>query len=164
MKYCPICTSELITADIDGTQRLSCPSEDCDYVFWDNPIPVVAGIVECDGSVVLVRNVGWPEKMFGLIAGYLEKNETPEESIVREVKEELGISASICEFIGYYPFHEMNQLLLVFHLEAKGDIVLGKELEAHRLIPADKLKPWPFGTGIAVQDWLHARKGKRNDE
>jgi hypothetical protein len=108
---------------------------------------VVAGIVEYDGSVVLVRNVGWPEKMYGLIAGYLEKNETPE------------IIANIREFVGYYPFFEMNQLLLVFHLSAMGDIVLGKELESHKLVPVNKLKPWPFGTGLAVQDWLRAREG-----
>jgi NADH pyrophosphatase NudC (nudix superfamily) len=97
--------------------------------------------------------------MYGLIAGYLEKNETPEESIVREVKEELGIIANIREFVGYYPFFEMNQLLLVFHLSAMGDIVLGKELESHKLVPVNKLKPWPFGTGLAVQDWLRAREG-----
>ena len=159
MKFCPICTTELVTADIDGVQRLICPSDECEYVYWDNPTPVVAGIVECDGSVVLVRNVGWPEKMFGLITGYLEKNETPEECILREVREELGMSAQICEFVGYYPFFELNQLLLVYHLTAEGDIVLGNELEAHRLISINKLKPWPFGTGIAVKEWLGARKG-----
>jgi NADH pyrophosphatase NudC (nudix superfamily) len=158
MKYCPLCATDLIIIDVDGTKRLSCPSNECDYVFWDNPTPVVAGIVELDGSVILVRNVGWPEKMFGLIAGYLEKNETPEEGILREVREELGVEGHIQEFVGYYPFYELNQLLLVFHVTAAGEIVLGKELEAHKLIQANVLKPWPSGTGLALKDWLEARK------
>jgi len=49
-------------------------------------------------------------------------------------------------------------LLLVFHVTAAGEIVLGKELEAHKLIQANALKPWPFGTGLALKDWLEARK------
>lgn len=163
MKYCPLCATELNIADIDGAQRLSCPSSECDYVYWDNPTPVIAGIIETDGSIVLVRNAGWPEKMFGLIAGYLEKNETPEEGILREVKEELGLEGKIDGFVGFYPFFEMNQLLLVFHIITKGEIVLGKELEAYKLIPTDKLKPWPFGTGLAVKDWLEARQEEVND-
>ncbi len=158
MKFCPQCTQELKVLEFDGVERLACPSSDCDFVYWDNPTPVVAGIVELDGSVILVRNVGWPEKMFGLIAGYLEKNETPEDGILREVREELGLEGQIQDFVGYYPFYELNQLLLVFHVRAAGEIVQGKELEAHKLIQANVLKPWPFGTGLALKDWLEARK------
>ncbi len=36
------------------------------------PIPVVAAIVELDGMVILARNRLWPEKMFGLVTGFLE--------------------------------------------------------------------------------------------
>lgn len=158
MKHCPLCATELNIADIDGTPRLSCPSIECEYVFWDNPTPVVAGIVELDGSVLLVRNVGWPEKMFGLITGFLEKGETSEESILREVKEELDLGGRINEFIGNYSYFELNQLLLVYHVIASGEIRLGSELEEYKRIPPEKLRPWPFGTGLAVQDWLEARK------
>jgi NADH pyrophosphatase NudC (nudix superfamily) len=160
MKFCPICTTELIYAAVDGAQRLKCPSQGCGYVYWDNPIPVVVGIVELNNSVILVRNVGWPEKMFGLVTGFLEKEETPEESILREVEEELGIIAQISQFVGYYAYFDLNQLLLVFHLTAEGDIVLGSELEDFRVIPIRKLKPWDFGTGIALKEWLEARRGR----
>jgi NADH pyrophosphatase NudC (nudix superfamily) len=153
----------LAAVDIDGVERLSCPSSECEFVHWNNPIPVVAGIVEVEGSVVLVRNVGWPEKMFGLVTGFLEKHETPEECILREVEEELGLNAQIYEFVGNYAYFDLNQLLLVFHLKAEGDVVLGKELQDHRIIPITKLRPWPFGTGLALEDWLKAR-GELNDE
>jgi NAD+ diphosphatase len=48
------------------------------YVHWDNPAPVVAAIVEMEGAVILARNRAWPESMFGLITGFLEKGETPD--------------------------------------------------------------------------------------
>jgi len=42
----------------------------------------------------------------------------------------------------------------------QGEIVLGKELADLKIIPPDRLKPWPFGTGPAVKDWLARRAAK----
>ena len=157
MKYCPLCGRELVTREIDGAARLGCPSETCSYVFWDNPTPVVAAIVELEGSVVLVRNRLWPEKMFGLVTGFLECGETPESAVIREVREELGLEGSIAGFVGFYSFLEMNQLILAFHVSASGTVALGEELAEVRYVSPDRLKPWPFGTGHSVKDWLEKR-------
>jgi len=159
MKYCPLCAHELVISEIDGRPRQGCKSEKCDYVFWDNPTPVIGAIVELDGDVVLVRNKGWPEKMFGLVTGFLEKGETPEDGIIREVKEELGLDGQIESFVGYYSFFQMNQLILAFHVKAEGKIILGEELDEVRHIKPEKLRPWRFGTGYAVLDWLKKRQG-----
>ncbi|MCP4665462.1 MAG: NUDIX domain-containing protein [Deltaproteobacteria bacterium] len=158
LKFCPQCGTGLRIADIDGRDRLGCPSEECDYVFWDNPTPVVAAIVELDGEVVLVRNKAWPEKMFGLVTGFLERGESPDEGVLREVKEELGLEGEVEGFVGYYSFFPMNQLILAFHVKAQGTIVLGEELIECKAVRPDKLRPWRFGTGHAVQDWLDKRK------
>lgn len=157
MKYCPLCGKGLVSRETDGRQRLACPTEECSYVFWDNPAPVVAAIVELDHSVVLVRNRLWPEKMFGLVTGFLERGETPETAAIREVREELGLDGTIAGFIGYYSFFEMNQLILAFHVIAQGTPVIGEELAEVRYVSPDRLKPWPFGTGHAVRDWLEKR-------
>ena len=111
MKYCPKCGRKLIKAEIGGRARLKSSSEACGYVYWDNPTPVVAAIVELDGKVVLTRSKGWPEKWHGLVAGFLEKGETPEDSVLREVKEELGLEGQIVDFVGYYSFTLRNQLI-----------------------------------------------------
>lgn len=158
MKFCPLCRSELVIAEVDGRQRKKCVTETCDYVFWENPTPVVAAIVELDGDVVLVRNKGWPEKMFGLVTGFLEKGETPEEGVVREVKEELGLKGEIAGFVGHYSFFRMNQLILAYHIKAHGEIVIGEELAEVKPVSPERLRPWRSGTGYAIQDWLNARK------
>ena len=61
-------------------------------------------------------------------------------------------------FVGAYPFFAMNQLLLAFHVVASGEIVLGEELVEVKPVALEKLKPWPFGTGLAVRDWLANRR------
>ena len=82
MRFCPGCGSPLAVSQIDGKERLVC-SATCGYVFWDNPIPIVAAIVELGDSVILVRNKAWPEKFLGLVTGFLEKGETPEKAIAQ---------------------------------------------------------------------------------
>lgn len=157
MNFCPKCGSPLVTKVIDAGSREACPADSCGYVFWNNPVPVVAAIVEHEGKVILVRNQGWPEKMFGLVSGFLEKGETPDDAALREVKEELGLDGRIESFIGYYSFMEMNQLILAFHIVATGEILMGEELQEYKCVDPLKIRPWPFGTGPAVKDWLEMR-------
>ena len=157
MRFCPRCANPLVVSQIDGKERLVC-SATCGYVFWENPVPVVAAIIELDDSVILVRNKEWPEKFLGLVTGFLEKGETPEEAILREVKEELGLAGTIAGFVGYYSFFQMNQIILAFHVKATGAVTLGNELAEFKSISPDKVRPWSFGTGLAVKDWLEKRK------
>ncbi|MDR2240273.1 MAG: NUDIX domain-containing protein [Zoogloeaceae bacterium] len=157
MKFCPRCAAPLDGRDIAGRMRRVCPNAACGYVFWDNPLPVLAGLVERDGLIVLARNSAWPEKMFGLITGFMERDETPEEGIAREVKEELGLDTLSASLIGVYPFQRRNEVILAYHVTAHGEIALNEELSEFRLIPPQKLRPWDAGTGMAVRDWLSRR-------
>ena len=173
-KFCPQCATPLITADINGIPRLKCPA--CDFVHWDSPIPVVAAIVEHEGKVVLTRSKGWPEKWVGIVAGFLEKNETPEsgvlrevreeknetpeQGVLREVKEELGLDGEIVSFVGHYAFELRNQIIFAYHIRAEGEITLGDELESIKTVPPEEVRPWSLGTGPALKDWLARRNSK----
>jgi len=158
-KFCPACASQLAAHEFEGHTRYICTSEPCGYTFYDNPVPVVAALLEHGETVILVRNKGWPESWFGLVSGFLEKGESPEAGILREVKEEVGLRGEIVSFIGAYSFVEMNQVILAYHVRGHGDIQLGDELAGMKTVPPDKLRPWPLGTGHAVRDWLKARGG-----
>lgn len=157
VKYCSYCGHELINKRINGKDYRACPGEGCDYVFWDNPLPVVAAIVEHDGNVLLARNKLWPEKMYGLITGFLERGESPESAVLREVKEELGLDAEPAGMVGVYPFLERNQVILAYHVRARGEIKMNEELADVIAVAPERLRPWPFGTGPAVRDWLKGR-------
>ena len=156
-KFCPFCKTELVVKLRDEVNRLTCGDATCGYVFWDNPIPVVAAIVEMDDDVVLVRSKGWPEKWFGLVTGFLEREETPDQAVLREINEELGLEAQISELIGVYSFEQRNELIIAYHVHGNGTIILGDELAEYKLISKNRLRAWGFGTGLAVQDWLKSR-------
>ncbi len=158
-KFCPRCGKPLEKGTREGRERLLCSSPECGYVFWDNPLPVVAALVEYRGKILLARNRAWPEKVFALITGFLEKDESPEEGVLREVREELNLDGTIEGMIGVYGFTQANQLIVAYHVKAEGEITLNEELAEVREVPFDRLKAWPFGTGLAVRDWLAGRKG-----
>ena len=56
MNFCPQCATPLEWADFGGRMRAGCPRPRCGFVHWDNPVPVVGGIVEWENQIVLVRN------------------------------------------------------------------------------------------------------------
>ena len=158
-QFCPLCRTELVVRELSARARRACPRAECGFVAWDNPVPVVAAIVERSGAVVLVRSRGWPDNYFGLVAGFLELGESPEAGMLREVEEELGITARSPQFIGTYPFARMNQIIFVYHVQAgPGEIRLcERELDAYKCIALDRLRPWSQGTGPGLRDWLASR-------
>jgi len=110
-KFCPACAAPLIDRAVDAGPRGACAAG-CGFVHYDNPTPVIAAIVEHDNAVVLARNKAWPRHFYGLITGFLERGESPQEGAVREVKEELNLDAASPVLVGVYSFERMNQVRL----------------------------------------------------
>lgn len=159
MNFCPKCGKSLQTETRGGKDRPVCADKSCGYVFWNNPVPVVAAIVERGENVVLVQSHGWPAEWYGLITGFLEYKEMPEEAVLREVKEEIGLDVQMGSYIGMYPFYQMNQLIIAYHVIAEaGEIQLDtEELAGYKEVRIEEVKPWPMGTGVALRDWLRSR-------
>lgn len=158
MNYCPNCATELAETVIDGEIRRACAADQCDYVHWNNPTPVLAGLVELDGKMVMAHNVAWPKEFYSVITGFLEKGETPEDGIIRETKEELNLHVLDLSLVGVYAFEQMNQVIIAYHVRAAGEVKLNHELDDYRLVPMDELQPWKFGTGLAIRDFLKQRQ------
>ena len=127
-------------------------------MHWDNPVPVVAALIEFQGKIVLARNSQWPEGVFSLITGYLERNETPEEAVVREVKEELGLDSKVQELLGCYSFIEKNQIILAHWVVATGELETGDEVAEIKILSRNELELWQFGclalTSTIAKQWL----------
>lgn len=158
MRYCPVCASELISrADVGDANRLRLACPDGHWVHWDNPLPVLAALVEYEGRILLARNAAWTDKIFALITGFMERDETPEQGVARELKEETGLQADEITLIGVYEFMRKNELIIAYHVKASGEICLSPELAEFRLIAPERLRPWRAGTGYAMADWMRAR-------
>jgi NAD+ diphosphatase len=161
-RFCLACGTPLapIVADEDGgaKTRLRCPA--CGWTHWNNPTPVLAAVVECtdrDGQILLARNAAWSGRMFALITGFMEAGETAEAGIAREVLEETALVAERVSLIGVYDFQRMNQVIIAFHVQARGEVRLSPELAEYKLFAPANVRCWPAGTGYALADWLRAQ-------
>lgn len=152
MKFCPRCGSPLSTRTIDRTERLACV-EPCGFVHWNNPTPVVAALVKLGDRIVLARNAAWPSGFFSLISGFVEAGEAPDDAIARETLEELGLECERAEFIGHYPFPQMNQLILAYVVEARGTPVPNEELAELRMLTLDEFESHDFGP-LKLGTWV----------
>jgi NADH pyrophosphatase NudC (nudix superfamily) len=155
--FCLRCGASLGDKEDGGRIRKACTANGCGYVFYGNPTPVVAALVERGGDVLLVHQRGWPDGWWGLVTGFLEAGETPEAGCLRELKEELGMDGTIVGLIGVYAFEMRNELIVAYHVKAEGAPTIGEELDAVKAVPVEKLRPWPMGTGMAVRDFLARR-------
>ena len=157
MNYCPQCANPLAELLLDQEIRRGCPDQDCGYVLWNNPTPVIAMIVEVEDGVVMAHNVAWKKPFYSIITGFLEAGEDPEECARRETLEELNLTATDSTLIGAYPFAQQNQVIIAYHIRAVGEVKLNHELDDYKIIPVEKLKGWNMGTGLAINEWLAKR-------
>lgn len=157
MNYCPVCANRLIQRIIDGEERQACPEEACGFIYWNNPVPVVAILVKYEAQYLIARNTAWPEGVFSFISGYLEQGETPEQCVVREVHEELGLDATVSRLIGNYYYHQKNQVLLCYEVSATGIVRLNHELAECKLLTVKELATYDFSplhlTQQIISDW-----------
>ena len=161
-RFCPRCATELtpISREEDGGPKTRWRCAACEYTHWNNPTPVLAAVIECsdrDGQILLARNAAWPGRMFALITGFMEAGETPEGGITREVGEETSLHVDAIRLIGVYDFQRMNQIIIGYHVVARGEISLSPELAEYRLFRPEQVRCWRAGTGYAMADFLRSR-------
>ncbi|OPY29386.1 MAG: ADP-ribose pyrophosphatase [Methanocella sp. PtaU1.Bin125] len=63
----------------------------------------VDAIVLCEGRIVLIRRKNEPyQGMLALPGGFVERDETVEQAVVREAREETGLDTEIVRLVGVY--------------------------------------------------------------
>lgn len=99
--FCPTCKSPLKRKEFDKQSLLSCLK--CDFVFWNNPKPVVSIVLYNKGKLLLLQRATEPFKDYWCLpGGFINFQETTEEAIIREVKEETGVTAAVTGLVGVY--------------------------------------------------------------
>ena len=162
MKFCPECGIKIQQKDLKTSKHFKCTGNNCDYVQWNNPIPVVAALVKHNKKYIIARNAQWPKKIFSLITGFLESGEEIENAIIREVKEELGLTGKISNYLGHYSFFEQNQIIIAFEVEAVGSLKVDNELAEVKYLTKEELKEYNFHplyiTEKIILNWLKSNR------
>ncbi len=103
-----------------------CPS--CSTEHYPRVNPVVIMLVLHGDQCLLGAGHKFPEGAFSALAGFISPGETPEEAVIREVKEETGVDVTNPRYIFTQPWPYPSQLMLGFTAEAHAmDISLNKE-------------------------------------
>jgi NAD+ diphosphatase len=103
-----------------------CPR--CGALHFPHLAPAIIVLVERGREILLARARRFPTAMYSTIAGFVEPGETLEETVVREVREETGISVTEIRYFGSQPWPFPHSLMIGFTARyATGQITLGDE-------------------------------------
>ena len=117
MHFCPLCGTRLKTRE-HPTDGIVAYCERCgDYRFphFSTAVSIVVLNVERT-QMILIRQYGEPWEV--LAAGYVDKGETAEDAVRREVREELGMSAGRLSFIRSRYYAPSETLMLLYEATA----------------------------------------------
>lgn len=100
---CPQCGLRLVThVSEDGGTYPACP--EAHYIHYNNPAPTTIGLVEHADMFLILKRGREPQKgKWDLPGGFIEAGEDPTQSMLREIKEETGLDATIVRIIGAFP-------------------------------------------------------------
>ncbi|WNG33005.1 NAD(+) diphosphatase [Archangium violaceum] len=125
----------------------------CRTPFYPRISPAVIVLITRGDSMLLARNANFPGAFFSTLAGFVDVGESLEETVVREVKEEVGVELKNLRYFGSQPWPFGRSLMLGFTAEyAGGDIqVDGKEIAEAGWFTPDNLPNLPPPMSIARQ-------------
>ena len=110
--YCPHCGTELIRKEI-GDEGLIPYCEKCSIPLWDMfTTSIIAAVVNEYDEVALLRQNYVSTTNYVCVAGIMKIGESAEETVIREVKEEIGQDVDTLEFISSYPYEKKEMLML----------------------------------------------------
>jgi NAD+ diphosphatase len=115
-RFCPACAEALLVTD--GGFSRTCPA--CGAQHFPRTDPAVIMLVEHDGHALLGRQAGWPQRQYSVLAGFVGPGESVEEAVIREVKEESGITIHEPRFVASQPWPFPLSVMLGFEARCEG--------------------------------------------
>jgi len=116
-----------------------CPN--CGQSHYPRIAPAVMALVRRGSELLLARSPHFPPGMYSALAGFVEPGETLEQTLVREVREEVGIEVANLRYFASQPWPFPHSLMIAFYADyAGGEITPDpSEIEAAGWFAADRL-------------------------
>jgi NAD+ diphosphatase len=116
-RFCPRCGAP--TVPEHGGSMRRCTVDGSEHFPRTDPAMIVLVTDPSGERAVLARAASWPEKRFSCLAGFVEAGESAEQSVVREVAEEVGLEVTEVHYVDSQPWPFPSSLMLGFRAIAK---------------------------------------------
>lgn len=137
--YCPHCGEKLIKKEI-GDEGLVPFCGKCSVPLWDMfETCIITAVVNEENEVALLKQSYLTTTNYVCVAGHMKIGESAEETVVREVKEELGLDVEELTFIRTYPYEKKEMLMLGFKANVKkANFVYSQEVDSAKWFKFDE--------------------------
>lgn len=158
-RFCGRCGTPTQASATD--RSMQCPS--CGLAAYPRVAPAMITLVTrgegSDAEVLLARGVNFRGPMYSCLAGFVEPGESLEQSVVREVREEVGVEVHRPVYQRSQPWPFPHSLMIGFRAEWRsGDIVCDPtEIVDAQWFRRDAMPQMPGGISIArkmIDTWL----------
>jgi len=154
-QFCGRCGERM--QDHTHDRAKECPA--CRLINYPRLSPSIIVLVTKGEEMLLARNAAWPTNMYSTLAGFVEAGESIEQTVHREVFEEVGLKVTNLEYFGSQSWPFPNSLMLGFHADyAGGEIVCqdGEIADARWFTPGNlpQIPPKTAISGWLIQEFL----------
>jgi NAD+ diphosphatase len=116
-RFCANCSAPTAIQSAGWVRK--CPQ--CGTQHFPRTDPVVIMAITRGDKLLLGRGATWPERMYSLLAGFVEPGETIEAAVRREVLEESHVSVGTVTYVASQPWPFPMSLMFGCHGEATSD-------------------------------------------
>lgn len=158
-QYCGRCGQPTVAHAKDMAK--TCVS--CALDLYPRLSPCIITLVTRGDYCLLARHARSSTEKFSCLAGFIEAGESPEQTVAREVFEEVGITVNNMRYIASQPWPFPGQLMLGYFTDyVLGDIVVDQHeiLEAnwYRYDELPKVPPLATLSGRLIDNFVQQRK------
>jgi NAD+ diphosphatase len=137
-RYCGVCGTSM--RHVAGERAMKCPN--CGNSAYPRISPAMMVLVKKGPAILLAHNAAAPKGRMSALAGFVEPGESIEDTIHREVFEEVGLQVKDLRYFGSQSWPFPHSLMIAFTAEyAGGEITLhDQEIDEARFFgPGDQL-------------------------
>lgn len=161
-QFCGRCGTKLAHDTLQRMMR--CPK--CGNLVFPKIAPaVIIGLTDGD-KILMTKYAGREYKRYALIAGFTEIGETAEETVAREVMEEVGLKVKNIRYYKSQPWGFDSNLLLGYFcdLAEKAEIQLEEEeLSLAEWVDYKDVPDDPEGLSLTREMMVHFRESREKD-
>ncbi|MEJ2128644.1 MAG: NUDIX hydrolase [Woeseiaceae bacterium] len=165
MKYCSQCGHTVSRKQPDGDTHERWVCDDCGFIHYQNPIPVVGCVPERAGKILLCKRAIEPRYGYWTVpAGFLELGESTVQGAMRETREEACAEVEIGHLFAVVDVIDAGQVHFFYTAKLVGDFSPGEESLEVRMFAEDEV-PWDeiaFHSGHYALKMYFQDRGENN--